>query len=151
MENATRRKRDRMYSPLTHIEKLDRIGGGEKVKFAAKDWAIRVRLKWHDKARSAIRHILNGEQKLSGQDERDIDLGFMKHCAAQIERHRDEDRQLLETIRSTAEYLENADPQFHGPTLEALREIAHRLGGPNDQGGLSPGEAGVPPGDGGEG
>lgn len=114
---------------LSHIEMLDKIGGGVGVKMLAKDHKIRKRLKWHDKAKSAIRHILNGEQTLSGQDERDIELGFLTYCADLIEAHRDEDQKMLETIRSSLEYLQAADADFHRPAIEALGAFADRLRG----------------------
>lgn len=114
---------------LSYIEMLDKIGGGDGVKMLAKDHLIRKRLGWKDKAKTAIRHILNGEQTLSGQDERDIELGYLNYCADLIEAHQDEDRKMLETIRSSLEYLQAADADFHRPAIEALGAVADRLRG----------------------
>lgn len=122
-------KRRRMNSAVTHQQMLDRIGGGPAVKFTAKDWAIRCALSWHSKARSSIRHLLNGEQKFTAQEERDVELGYLKHCADMIEGHRNADKQLFATIRSSLEYLERADPDFHRPAIQALGELADRLRG----------------------
>lgn len=122
-------KERRVVNALTHIEMLDKIGGGPAVKQSAKEWAIRCALNWHTKARSAVRHMLAGERKMSAQEEWDIELGYLKHCAHLIEAHRDEDRKLFATIRSSLEYLENADPEFHRPAIEALGELADTLRG----------------------
>jgi hypothetical protein len=112
---------------LTHLQMLKLIGGGEGVKMPAMDHAIRKRLNWWTKARSAVRHILHGEQKLTSQDERDIELGYLKYCADLIEAHRHEDEQHLATIRSSLEYLQSVDPDFHRPAIEALGQLADRL------------------------
>lgn len=116
-----------MIGELTHIQMLGKIGGGEGPKFQAKDWEIRKRLNWHDKAKSAIRHLLAGERKFSPQEERDVEAGFMRFCADEIRRHHDEDREYLAQIRSSIEHLERIDPDFHRPAIQALGELADCL------------------------
>ena len=117
-----------MIVELTHREMLDKIGGGEAVKATAKDWNIRCALSWHEKAKSAIRHLLAGEQKFTPQDERDVEAGFMRFCADQIRRHNEQDREYLATIKSSIARLENIDPDFHRPAIQALGELADCLG-----------------------
>lgn len=128
-----------MFVGVTHIEMLEELGGGRKAE--ARDWHLRCLLGWHKKARTALRHILNGEQKLSAQDERDIEAAFIRFHADQIEANREEDRQHYATLRSALEYLEKADPDFHRPAIEALRDVAGRLGNLVDQGGAEDREA----------
>jgi hypothetical protein len=118
-----------MIEALTHREMLDKIGGDEKLPAKAREWSIRKALNWHTKAKSAIRHLLAGEQKFSPQEERDVEAGFMRFCADQIRRHHEEDRQYLATIRSSIDRLESIDPDFHRPAIQALGELADCLRG----------------------
>lgn len=111
---------------LTHKQMLEKIGGDGK--FAAKDWRIRRALDWGAKAKSAIRHLLDGERKFSAQEERDVEAGYMRFCAALIKAHHEEDQKLIATIRSSLAYLESVDPDFHRSAIEALRSMAGDLG-----------------------
>lgn len=117
-----------MIEALTHSQMLDKIGGGDGPKLPAKEWNIRKALSWHDKAKSAIRHLLAGEQKFSPQEQRDVEAGFMRFCADQIRRHHEQDQQYLATIKSSIERLETIDPDFHRPAIQALGELADTLG-----------------------
>lgn len=117
-----------MIEALTHQEMLAKIASGEK-KFAAKDWRIRKALNWHAKAKSAVRHLLAGEQTFSPQEERDVEAAFLQFCADQIRRHHEEDRQYIATIKSSIQHLENIDPDFHRPAIQALGELADCLRG----------------------
>lgn len=116
----------KMFVGVTHVEMLAELGGDTKGE--AKDWRLRHRLGWHAKAKSAIRHILYGEQTLSAQDERDIEAAYIRYHADQIEANRAEDRKHYATLRATMEFLETVDPDFHRPAVEALRHVADRLG-----------------------
>lgn len=125
MEKSSRPGR-KMFVGVTHIEMLEELGGDRKAE--ALDWYLRNKLGWHDKARSAIRHILYGEQALSAQDERDIEAAYIRFHADEIEANRERDRKHYDTLRSTLAFLETADPDFHRPAIEALRDVADRLG-----------------------
>jgi hypothetical protein len=117
----------KMFVGVTHAEMLEQIAEGRKAE--ARDWHLRCKLNWHEKAKSFVRHVWYGEQELSAQDERDIELAYIRYHADQIEANRAEDRRLFATIRSSLEYLESADPEFHRPAIEALGELADRLRG----------------------
>lgn len=112
-----------------YVEKLDQIGGGSEVKkFALKDWQIRARLKWHDKAKSAIRHILRGDRKLSGQEEREIEAAHLRFCADAIKAKHDETKDLFASMRRAIDAMERSDPEFYRPHIEAVRDQMLRLG-----------------------
>jgi hypothetical protein len=116
----------KMFVGVSHVEMLEQLGGKRKAE--ARDWHLKCLLGWHTKAKSAIRHILYGERTLTAQEERDIEAAFIRYHADQIEANRAEDRKHYATLRSALEYLETADPDFHRPAIEALRDVAGRLG-----------------------
>lgn len=117
-----------MIEALTHKQMLDKIGGGDSVKLTAKDWTVRRALNWHTKAKSAVRHLLAGEQKFSPEEQRDVEAGFLRFCADEIRRHHEEDQRLIATLQSSLEYLSKIDPEFHQPAIQALRSMADRIG-----------------------
>jgi hypothetical protein len=121
-----------MFVGVTHIEMLEELGGDRKAE--ARDWHLRCLLNWHDKAKSAIRHILSGEQKLSGQDERDIEAAYITYHADEIEANREEDRKHYAALRDVIAVLETADPEIHRKAIEAVRDVAGRLGSMASQG-----------------
>lgn len=108
------------------VEKLSAIGGNGK--WLEREWRIRVRLCWHDKARSAIRHMVYGERKPSVQEAKEIELAYVKHCAERIEAHRVENAKLFHSMRSAIAAMESSDPEFFGPQLEAMRASMFRPG-----------------------
>jgi hypothetical protein len=126
MEKSSRPPGPKMFSGVTHIEMLEKLGGDRKAE--ALDWHLRCLLNWHTKAKSAIRHILYGEQTLTAQDERDIEAAYIRFHADQIEANREEDRSHYATLGAVLQYLETVDPEFHRPAIEALRDVADRLG-----------------------
>lgn len=116
----------KMFVGVSHVEMLEQLGG--KRKGEARDWHLRNLLKWHDKAKTAIRHMLYDEQTLSRDEEREIEAAYIRFHADQIEANREEDRRHYAALRSAIQSLETVDPDFHRPAIEALRDVADRLG-----------------------
>lgn len=102
-------------------DKLVAIGGTGPLK--AREWRIRCRLGWHDKAKSAIRHLLYGERRPTLDEAREIEAGHLKFCAERIRANEAENADLLSSMRSALAAMEACDPDFFGPHVEAMREI----------------------------
>lgn len=100
------------------VEKLEAIGGDGK--WLERDWRIRVRLNWHHKARSAVRHMLDGTRRIDAAEAKQIELAHVKYCAEQIEANRVENAKLFASMRSAIAAMEASDPEFYGPHIEAL-------------------------------
>lgn len=64
------------------VEKLTAIGGPGPLK--QREWRIRVRLNWHHKAKSAVRHMLYGARQPTYQEAREIEAAHLKFCAERI-------------------------------------------------------------------
>lgn len=108
--------------PMAQLaEKLNQIGG--EGKLAEKEWRIRNRLKWHDKAKSAIRHLLHRERNPSLEEARQIEAAHLKWCAEQVELNRRNNEQLFLSMRAALEAMERTDPEFYGPTVEEVRQL----------------------------
>ena len=103
------------------VEKLTAIGGDGSLK--QREWRIRCRLGWHTKARSAVRHILNGERGLSVAQARQIEAAHFKYCAERIEVNARENADLLREMRSALAAMEATDPEFFEPTIDAVRQM----------------------------
>jgi hypothetical protein len=106
-------------SSMTAIaEKLSAIGGHGPLK--AREWRIRCRLNWHDKAQSAVRHLLYGERRPSLDEAREIEAAHLKFCAEKILENRAENETLVASMRSALAAMETTDPEFYRAHIEAL-------------------------------
>ena len=102
-------------------EKLSAIGGHGPLK--AREWRIRCRLNWHDKARSAVRHLLYGERRPTLAEAKEIEAAHLRYCAERIKANAAENEALLSSMRTALAAMEQTDPEFFGPTIEAVGEI----------------------------
>jgi len=99
-------------------EKLSAIGGTGPLK--EREWRIRCRLGWHDKAASAVRHLLYRERRPSLDEAREIEAAHLKFCAEKILENRAENETLLSSMRSALAAMESSDPDFYRAHIEAL-------------------------------
>lgn len=117
-------------------EKLAAIGGHGPLK--QREWRIRVRLNWHDKAKSAIRHMLYGERVPTLEEAKQIEAAHLKFCAERIRQNAAENEALLSSMRSAVVAMEACDPAFFRPHVDAMREILlqrrHQAGETGDEG-----------------
>jgi hypothetical protein len=111
-------------APSISIDQLRRIGGAGPLKTI--EWRIRVRLNWHGKARSAVRHLLHGERQPSLAEAKDIEAAHLLWCAQQVEANRRENLQLYQSMRSALAAMEAGDAEFYRPHIEALRQLLLR-------------------------
>lgn len=112
-------------SPMTSIvAKLNDLAGPKPTK--SQDWRIRVRLNWHDKARSAIRHMLAGTRKITHEEARQIEAGHLRYCAEKAEANRAETQKLFASMRTAIAAMERSDPAFFGEQIAAMREVLLR-------------------------
>ncbi len=107
------------------IEKLNHIAGAGKM--IERDWRARNRLRWHTKAKSAVRHLLNGERRPSLDEAREIEAAHLKYCAEQIEVNRAANAKLFDTMQQSIAAMQTSDPDFYRPHIEALGETLLRL------------------------
>lgn len=113
--------------PMTAVaERLAALGGEGRWK--ACEWRIRVRLNWHTKAKSAIRHLVRGEQVPTLEEVREIEAAHLKYCAEKVEANRDENTRLFASMHSAIAAMEKSDPEFYRPHIEAIRDTVLRLG-----------------------
>ena len=103
------------------VDKLAAIGGPGPLK--QREWRIRVRLNWHHKAKSAVRHMLYGARQPTYQEAREIEAAHLKFCAERIRQNAAENEALLSSMRSAVAAMENCDPAFFQPHVDAMREI----------------------------
>lgn len=103
------------------VEKLAAIGGSGPLK--QREWRIRVRLNWHNKAKSAVRHLLYDNRRPTLDEAREIEAAHLKFCAERIRANAAENEALLSSMRSALAAMENCDPAFFQPHLDAMREI----------------------------
>jgi hypothetical protein len=103
------------------VDKLAAIGGPSPLK--QREWRIRVRLNWHHKAKSAVRHMLYGARQPTYQEAREIEAAHLKFCAERIRQNAAENEALLSSMRSAVAAMEACDPAFFEPHLLAMREI----------------------------
>jgi hypothetical protein len=115
-----------MISSAEALDLLVQIAGPGK--FAVRELRIKKRLNWRDKASSAIRHILQGERRLTPDEIRDIEIARIKFCADQIEANREVNRNLFSAMRSALAAMEVGDPEFYRPHIEAMRDAVLQLG-----------------------
>ena len=102
-------------------EKLNAIGGSGPMKL--REWRIRCRLNWHEKARSAVRHMLYGERTPTLQEAKQIEAAHLKYCAERIHHNAAENAALLQEMRSALAAMETSDPDFFAPHIDAVREM----------------------------
>lgn len=102
-------------------EKLAALGGAGPMK--SREWRIRCRLGWHDKAASAIRHLIYGERRPTWQEAREIEAAHLKFCAERIRANEAENVALISTMRSALAAMEASDPEFFEPTIKAVGEM----------------------------
>lgn len=103
------------------VEKLAAIGGTGPLK--QREWRIRCRLGWHNKAATAVRHMLHGERTPSLQEAKEIEAAHLKYCAERIEANARENSALLRELQSAVAAMEACDAEFFEPTIQAVREI----------------------------
>jgi len=109
------------FSSMAIAEKLAALGGSGPLK--AREWRIRNRLGWHAKAQSAVRHILYGERRPTVEEVKEIEAAHLRYCAERMRANATENEALLSSMRSALAAMEASDPEFFGPTLEAVRSI----------------------------
>ena len=102
-------------------EKLADIGGNGPLKL--RDWRIRCRLNWHDKARTAVRHMLYGERSPTIEEAKQIEAAHLKYCAERIRANAAENETLFREMRSALAAMEASDPDFFQPHIEAVRQL----------------------------
>lgn len=108
-------------STMALAEKLGALGGSGPMK--AREWRIRCRLGWHDKAASAIRHLMYGERRPTWEEAHEIEAAHLKFCAERIELNARENSALLRELRSALAAMEASDPDFFEPTIKAVGEM----------------------------
>jgi hypothetical protein len=109
------------FSMTVIAEKLAALGGSGPLK--SREWRIRCRLNWHDKAASAVRHMIYGERAPTVEEARQIEAAHLKHCAERIRQNATENAALLREMQSALAAMEKSDPEFFGPNIDALREV----------------------------
>lgn len=102
-------------------EKLTDIGGFGPLK--EREWRIRCRLNWHNKAKSAIRHMLYGERFPSIEEAKQIEAAHLKYCAERIKANAAENANLLSQMRSALAAMEASDAEFFEPHIKAVGEL----------------------------
>lgn len=103
------------------VQKLHAIGGSGPLKM--REWRIRTRLNWHTKAASAVRHLLYRERAPSLEEAKQIEAAHLKYCAERINANAAENASLLREMQSALAAMEQSDPEFFEPTLEAVRQL----------------------------
>lgn len=98
-------------------DKLAELAG--QGKLAVRELRIRQRLNWHAKPKTAVRHMLQGEQFPKPEEASQIEAAYEAHSRAA----------LIASINEFAARAERVDAEFFGPTIEALRASLRRLGG----------------------
>lgn len=101
-------------------DKLRELAGTGKL--AVREWRIRERLNWQAKPKTAVRHLLQGEQFPKPDEASQIEAAYEADSRAA----------LIASITEFAARAERVDAEFFGPTIEALRESLRRLGGQED-------------------
>ena len=122
------------------LNKLSAIGGTGK--FEVREMRIRTRLRWHTKPKTAIRHMLQGEQRPDIEEAREIEAGHLKYCAEQIKANNNENVRLFESMRAALVAMQTTDPDFFRPHVEAVRELLFQPG--NMGGGEGKADGGSP-------
>ena len=102
-------------------EKLAAIGGSGPLK--SREWRIRCRLGWHDKAASAVRHLIYGERTATAEETKQIEAAYLKCCAERVKRNEAANDALFREMRSALAAMEASDPDFFGPHIEAVRDL----------------------------
>jgi len=102
-------------------EKLTALGGHGPLK--SREWRIRCRLNWHDKAASAIRHLLYGERRPTLAEAKQIESAHLCYCAERIRENAAENETLLSSMRTALAAMEASDPEFFEPTIKAVGEM----------------------------
>lgn len=107
-------------------DKLAALGGEGPLK--AREWRIRCRLNWHDKAASAIRHLLYSERRPTLNEAKEIEAAHLRYCAERIHANRAENENLLSSLRAAAAAMEASDPDFFREHIQAAGEMLLRHG-----------------------
>lgn len=119
------------FSMAALAEKLAAIGGGGKL--AEREWRIRCRLNWHDKARSTVRHMLYGERRPDAEEAKQIEAAHLRYCAEKVKANAAENEAIFHSMRSALAAMEASDAEFFRPHVEAVRELLFQLGNGRDQ------------------
>ena len=102
-------------------EKLRELGGVGKLDECV--WRIRVRLNWHSKPASTVRHMLYRERRPTVEEAQEIEAAHIKWCAERIGANRAESQKLFVAMREAIAAMEASDPEFYAPHLDAVREL----------------------------
>jgi hypothetical protein len=105
------------------VEKLIAIGGGRGTKLNTLEWNIRARLKWHRKAKTAVRHILNGERQIDVDEAKEIEAAHLKFCAERVKQNAAENRALFLQMRAALVAMQISDEEFYRPHIEAVGKL----------------------------
>ena len=105
-------------------KKLSAIGGQGRMK--EREWRIRCRLNWHNKAASAVRHLLHGERKPTIEETKQSEAAHLRFCAEKVKANAAENEALFASMRSAISAMEAADVEFYRPHIEAMRDILFR-------------------------
>lgn len=110
------------FSNLAAVaEKLAALGGHGRLK--EREWRIRVRLGWHRMPATTIRHMLYGERRPSVDEAREIEAAHVRYCAEKVRQNAAENEALFQQMRSALAAMQESDPDFYGPHIEAVRNI----------------------------
>jgi hypothetical protein len=113
-----------------YATKLRELGGEGKLR--EREWRIRVRLNWHSKPASTVRHMMFCERRPTVEEAREIEAAHLRWCAEKVEANRAESQKLFVAMREAIAAMEASDPEFYAPHLEAVRHLL--LQGGNDGG-----------------
>lgn len=112
---------ERVSKMAALVEKLNALGGHGPMK--SREWRIRSRLKWHDKASSTVRHMLYGERCPSIEEAKQIEAAHLRYCAERIHANQAENDALVQEMRSALAAMEASDPEFFQPHIQAIGEM----------------------------
>lgn len=106
-------------------DKLSELAGIGKL--AVREYRVRSRLNWHTKAKTAVRHLLHGEQKADEDERLQIDAAHARWCAEKIEANTHDTARLIASIAEFAERASRVDAEYFREDIEALRQSLCRL------------------------
>lgn len=104
-----------------YATKLRELGGDGKLR--EREWRIRVRLNWHSKPASTVRHMLFCERRPTVEEAQEIEAAHLRWCAEKVEANRAESQKLFVAMREAIAAMEASDPEFYAPHLDAVREL----------------------------
>jgi len=112
---------ERLPTMAAIAEKLGDLGGTGPLK--AREWRIRCRFGRHDKAATAVRHLIYGERMPTIEEVKQIEAAHLKFCAEKVRQNALETDALFREMHAALAAMEESDPEFYRPHIEAVREL----------------------------